>query len=308
MNRAYSIVRLSSTQVSAGATLHSSERPHQTAKAVEQADRRPARRSIVGGRRGERPARPRRRRRRAPSARTWRRVSGRDRSRRGRMPRRRRGRRGRSAGADPRGSGGCRGRRRPAGEPAPGVRKWRRSSGHHLASRMHAVNGAHAPRRIAPSISVGALRNSGRPLRGLVIGLVPAPAAVAQTSFETLFTSISRRGRSPPASTRRRELQAAARTRCRRTSAVRAGLPGGAQAALQARAQGVCGGKGNAATAAAPTPAGVAATPGVRRGRRRRSGGRRSDADALVGRGLVGDRGGRVRRAVGVGGDGARSR
>ncbi len=119
---------------------------------------------------------------------------------------------------------------------------------------MHAVNGAHAPRRIAPSISVGALRRLRRALLAvLAIGLVLAPAAVAQSSFETLFHEYQSTGAISACKHSAAQLQAAENQVPPDITQYAPDFPAALEAALQARAHGVCGGTSGAGAAGSST-------------------------------------------------------
>jgi hypothetical protein len=95
----------------------------------------------------------------------------------------------------------------------------------------------------------------------LLSGLVMAAPASAASAFKTLFDAYKQSGTISSCKYSAAELQSAASQVPPDIQQYAPDFPAALQAALQARARGVCGGKGSAATAAAPTPGGVAATP-----------------------------------------------
>jgi hypothetical protein len=109
----------------------------------------------------------------------------------------------------------------------------------------------------------------------LLGGLVIAGPASAASAFETLFTTYRNTGTIPSCKYSVAELQSAASGVPPDINQYAPDFPAALQAALQARARGVCGGKGNGATAAPrkssgsskpkaparPSPAGVTPSP-----------------------------------------------
>ena len=92
-------------------------------------------------------------------------------------------------------------------------------------------------------------------------GLVMASPAVAASAFKTLFDVYKQSGTIPSCKYSTAELQSAASQVPPDIQQYAPDFPAALQAALQARARGVCGGKGNGATVLSPTPGGIAATP-----------------------------------------------